>query len=167
VDWNNWSPLEEAVLCFVCSGSKVLLIEKKRGLGQGKINAPGGRIEPGETPVQAAIRETREEVGITPAIPRQMAVIDFQFTDGYALRCHVFVSCKHEGSAHETPEAIPFWCEQSQIPYDRMWADDKHWLPRVLAGEMLRCRFVFDGDQMLDMQIQSGIYDWNGEVTVL
>ena len=143
------------MLCFVCDGDKVLLIEKKRGLGRGKVNGPGGRIEQGETALEAAIRETREEVGITPLNPRHVSTIDFQFADGYALRCHVFLSDSHQGVAVETDEANPFWCSRSEIPFEKMWADDRHWLPRVLAGETLRCRFHFDGDTMLAMEIES------------
>ncbi len=63
-DWSTWTPTEEATLLFAFDGGgRVLLIHKKRGLGKGKINGPGGRLEAGETPVQAAVRETREEVG--------------------------------------------------------------------------------------------------------
>ncbi len=65
-DWKNWVPKERGTLCFVLREGKILLIEKKRRLGAGKVNGPGGRIEPGETPEQAAIRETQEEIGITP-----------------------------------------------------------------------------------------------------
>ena len=36
------------------------------GLGAGKINAPGGKLEAGETALAAAIRETQEEIGVTP-----------------------------------------------------------------------------------------------------
>ena len=55
-DWKTWNPKERGTLCFVLRGGKILLIEKKRGLGAGKVNGPGGRIEAGETGEQAAIR---------------------------------------------------------------------------------------------------------------
>ena len=55
-------------LVFDIDGPQVLLIRKKRGLGAGKINGPGGRLEAGETPEQCAIRETHEEVGIDPQL---------------------------------------------------------------------------------------------------
>ena len=42
----------------------VLLIEKRRGLGEGWYNGPGGKCEAGETPRECAARETREEVGL-------------------------------------------------------------------------------------------------------
>jgi len=66
VDEPGWKPQERGVLCFIVKEGKILLIEKKRGLGAGKVNGPGGRIEKGETEEQAAARETQEEVGITP-----------------------------------------------------------------------------------------------------
>lgn len=43
----------------------VLLIEKKRPAWQaGKLNGIGGKIEPGETPYEAMVREFREEAGV-------------------------------------------------------------------------------------------------------
>src|SRR5438094_443021 len=66
MDWKNWTPRERANLCFILKDDRLLLIRKKRGLGAGKINAPGGKIDPGETALESAIRETREEVGVVP-----------------------------------------------------------------------------------------------------
>jgi len=154
-DRTNWKPQEEAVLCFVCDKEKILLIEKKRGLGKGKVNGPGGRIQPGETPLQAAIRETKEEVGVTPINPQQVSLIDFLFSDGYSLRCYVFLCNSYVGTVIETEEAKPFWCPVTEIPYNRMWADDQYWLPRILRGEKLLCRFHFDGERMLEMDIET------------
>jgi len=40
-------------------------------------------------------------------------------------------------------EAVPVWCARDEIPFDEMWDDDRHWLPRILAGEVLRGDFLF------------------------
>ena len=53
IDWKNWTPTMSGTLLFIISDSRALLIRKKRGLGAGKINAPGGKIDPGETPIAA------------------------------------------------------------------------------------------------------------------
>jgi len=66
IDWDNWTPEEVATLLFVARAGEVLLIRKKRGLGAGKINGPGGRLEENETPLECAIRETQEELLINP-----------------------------------------------------------------------------------------------------
>ena len=148
VDGANWRPKEEGTLCFVIQGGEILLIEKKRGLGAGKVNGPGGRLEKGETAEQAAIRETQEEVGITPTGVQWAGELRFQFRDGYSLHCTVYRASGCEGQLMETAEAKPFWVRTDQIPYDRMWADDEQWMPRLLAGEKFRGWFEFDGERM-------------------
>ncbi len=65
---------------FIVKDEKILLIEKKRGLGAGKINGPGGKIDPGETPLQAIIRETQEELLITPINPRKLGELWFSMS---------------------------------------------------------------------------------------
>ena len=64
-DWISWQPDLRTTLIFVRRDDALLLIEKKTGLGQGKINGPGGKIEVGETPAAGALRELSEEVGLT------------------------------------------------------------------------------------------------------
>lgn len=154
INWETWKFTEQAVLCFVRKGNKILLIHKKTGLGKGKINAPGGRIEKDETPFAAAIRETKEETHVTPSLLEFAGELQFIFKDGYSLRGHVFFASGCEGSPVSTPEADPFWCAVDAIPYDKMWADDIHWLPRVLAGEKILGRFIFDKDKMVDLEVQ-------------
>jgi 8-oxo-dGTP diphosphatase len=150
IDWSAWQADDVATLMFVRSGDDVLLIRKLRGLGAGKINGPGGRLEPGESPLQAAIRETTEEVCIVPADVAARGELRFQFVDGYRLHGHVFVAHSHRGTPMATDEAVPYWFRAAELPFDEMWADDRLWLPHVLAGQVVDGRFVFDGDTMLD-----------------
>ncbi len=152
-------PKDDAVICFVRDNDHLLLIEKKRGLGGGKVNGPGGKLEAGETPVQAAIRETVEEVGIVPIAPERVAELSFVFTDGYSLRCDVFMTSHYTGTPVETAEAKPFWAHVGKVPYERMWEDDALWLPRVIAGERIAGRFIFDGDAMLSYVLRHALDD--------
>lgn len=153
VDWESWVPDETAVLCFVHRGDELLLIHKKTGLGAGKINAPGGRIEPGESAEAAAVRETQEETGVTPSGLELRVELSFIFTNGYSLRGSVFFANEFTGTPAETAEAAPFWCSRNELPFDRMWEDDREWLPRALEGERLDARFIFDGERMVSSTI--------------
>jgi 8-oxo-dGTP diphosphatase len=154
IDWNTWVPTEKATLLFILRDSQILLIHKKTGLGAGKINGPGGRIEPGETPMQGAIREVQEELCVTPSGVRDAGELLFQFVDGYALYGYVFTATGFHGRLCETPEADPIWTSTDSIPYGRMWADDILWLPMLLEGRGFRGFFIFDGDSMLDSRVE-------------
>jgi len=154
-DWRGWTPTESATLMFVFDADRVLLIHKKRGLGKGKINGPGGRIEPGETPVAAAVRETMEEVGLQVSDPVFCGTLRFHFIDGYDLFGHVFKGFAWTGTPIETDEARPEWFGVEAIPYDRMWADDRQWFPHLLAGRFFEGWFVFDGEVMLGCDVRT------------
>jgi 8-oxo-dGTP diphosphatase len=155
VDWSTWTPAIRATLLFVWKDDAMLMIRKKRGLGAGKINGPGGKLDPGETPRQAAVREVMEEVGVEPIDPVARGRLRFQFVDGLRLEVHVFTAPDCVGTLRETDEAVPMWMPIDAIPYDEMWADDRIWLPRVLAGEWVELRAVFDGDAMLEHHLET------------
>lgn len=154
MDWTCWTPRERANLCFIVKDGRVLLIRKKRGLGAGKMNAPGGKLDPGETAREAAIRETLEEVGVVPVDPEERGELFFQFADGYSLHCVVFLARDCQGEPIETAEAAPVWTPLDAIPYGEMWADDALWLPPMLAGKRFRGWFEFDGDRMVSERVE-------------
>jgi 8-oxo-dGTP diphosphatase len=152
-NWEGWHGEIAATLMFVVHDGEILLIEKKRGHGAGKINGPGGKIDTGETPLQCAIRETEEELRISVKDARKVAELWFEMSDYPSILCHVFLGNDFEGTPTETDEAVPLWVALEDIPYDRMWADDIHWLPLVLGGETLLGKFVFDGEEILSKEL--------------
>jgi 8-oxo-dGTP diphosphatase len=157
IDWTQWKPGVLATLMFIIDEprGRVLLIRKKRGLGAGKINGPGGKIDPGETSVQCAIRETQEELGVTAIDPVKHGELWFQFVDGLGLHVDVFVATKHEGEPVETDEAIPLWTSLEKLPLEEMWADDRFWLEDMLVSRRhFIGRFTFDDDTMLSSEME-------------
>jgi len=153
IDWTQWTPHERATLLFVRRDGRVLLIRKKRGLGAGKINGPGGRLDDGEAPMQCAIREVQEELRITPTQVQARGELAFQFVDGYALVVYVFSADGCDGEPQETDEATPLWTPIDAVPFDEMWADDRLWFPYLLNAQPFFGRFLFDGDTLLGYEL--------------
>jgi 8-oxo-dGTP diphosphatase len=151
----GWQPDVCGTLLFLKDKNQVLLIRKKRGHGAGKINGPGGKIDPGETPLAAALRETWEETGIQVRDAALMA--EFRFLDLVAPQWYgyVFLAGEWRGTPRETAEADPFWCPISELPFEQMWDDDRYWLPRLLAGERMRGDFLFDDGRLLAHRLSS------------
>lgn len=156
IPWEAWEAVHRATLLFVVRDDRVLLIRKKRGLGAGKVNGPGGKLDPGEDWREAAIREVQEEILITPTGVRERGELRFQFVDGYSIHVRVFTATGFDGEPTETDEATPMWFDLDAVPYEEMWADDAIWLPRMFAGDSFRGRFIFDADDMLAHAVEYG-----------
>jgi mutator protein MutT len=143
---------QPCTLLFLRRGDEILLAMKKRGLGQGRFNGVGGKIEPGETVEQATIRECQEEIMVTPTEFQQVARLDFLMdsdTKPWHMDGHVFVATKWDGEPTETEEMAPQWFKLSDIPYDQMWEDDTLWLPQVLDGHLIQASFAFDSTETM------------------
>lgn len=147
-----------ATLLFVVRDGEILLIEKKRGLGAGKVNGPGGKIELGESPKDCAIRETKEELGIDVDSPRKLGELRFAMSDVPDILCHVYLARRFQGVAVETVEAKPRWSRISDIPYPRMWADDRYWLPLLLEERSFLAHFVFNGEEIEWFNLEKDVF---------
>lgn len=126
---------------------KILLAEKKRGFGSGLINGVGGKIEPNESIEEGMIRETQEEIGILPLQYEEVAEIVFdEFVKGEKtlVEMHVYLAKDYDGEPIETEEMKPIWIDIKDIPFEKMFKDDKFWLPEILKGNKLEAKFRFD-----------------------
>ena len=153
MNWDGWTPQMHATLMFIVKDGQVLLIEKRRGIGAGKINGPGGKIDPGETALECAIRETQEELLITPLDPVKVGELWFAMSDIPDIHCHVYLAHDFSGTPTVTDEAIPIWTPLDQIPFSRMWADDEFWLARALSGDTFCGKFKFEGETICENSV--------------
>ena len=156
-DWTTWKPNQLATLMFIVDEAKrqVLLIRKKRGLGAGKMNGPGGKLDPGETEMECAVRETQEELHVTALDPVKHGELWFHFVDGLQMTVGVYRATQWTGEPTETPEALPVWTPLNALPLDEMWADDRFWLREVLIEKKRFIgKFSFDDDTMLSHEVE-------------
>ena len=152
-NWAVWRPGIRSTLVFILREDEVLLIDKKTGLGQGKVNGPGGKLERGETWLECARREVHEELLIAVDELHWVGELRFLMSDCPDILCHVFFAYDYTGVPTETREARPFWCPIAEVPFNRMWTDDRYWLPRALSGDRVLGRFVFEGETLLDHDV--------------
>ena len=137
-------------LCVVHRRPHVLLGMKKRGFGIGKWNGFGGKVEKGETTEVAARRELLEESGLKADLFECVGILDFAWNDKpEEMEVHVFLARDIQGEPTESDEMRPEWFHTDEIPFQTMWADDKHWMPMLLGDKKFKGRFVFDGQNQI------------------
>lgn len=149
-------PLLRMSLVFLMRGEQILLAMKRRGFGQGLYNGVGGKVQAGESIIEAATRECMEEVKVKPLILNPIAKLTF-INQGQSDNLVFAFSCdKWEGTPSNSEEMRPKWFNLSTIPYDKMWECDSYWIPRVLANEKITGVFYFDNqDRLLDYHIDA------------
>lgn len=118
---------------------------KKRGWGQGWWNGSGGKPLEGETIESAVVREVKEELRVDLISIEKVGEINwFHKEEDKNVICYVFLSEKWTEEPQESEEMSPKWFKKSEIPYDKMWASDREWLPLILAqGKKIKAKFVY------------------------
>ena len=137
-------------LVYLITGAHVLLALKKRGFGVDLWNAPGGKIEFGETAKVTAIRETQEEVGITPVLKDPVGEILYHDAVHGNWKVTVYRTEEFSGEARESDEMKPEWFPLDAIPYKQMWPGDDAWLPYVIENQKFSAELWFDGKGKLE-----------------
>lgn len=137
-------------LCLLTDGDNILLGFKKTGLGKGRWNGFGGKVNEGESVEQAMRREVLEESGLQIKRADHRGVLTFE-NQGVEkiLEVHVFHSRDYFGVPIETAEMRPQWFNISKIPFEKMWPDDRFWMPLLLAGKKFRGDFKFSEDKVI------------------
>ncbi len=130
-------------LCIIHKDNQVLLGMKKRGFGMGKWNGFGGKLNPGETVEEAAKRELFEEADIESGEMEKMGLINFVWENNLdeIWEVNIFKLTEFIGEPKETEEMKPRWFDMNEIPFEKMWPDDKYWLPLFLENKKFKGKF--------------------------
>ena len=129
---------ELTVLCLIEKDSAILLQNRVKKDWQG-YTLPGGHIEPGESIVDAVVREIREETGLTVLDPHLCGVKQFPI-DGGRYLVFLFKAKSFTGTLRASEEGSVEWVERSELPM----------LPTVADfSELLS---VFDRDDLSEFQ---------------
>jgi 8-oxo-dGTP diphosphatase len=150
-------PLVVATVCFVRREGKVLLQRRAAGrLWAGRLNGPGGKVEPDESPAASAVREVGEETGLRLEEVRACGRLDLVYGEPVTRRIlvHVF-ECERFGGRVRGREGRLRWYPEARLPYERMWPDNLYWLPCVLAGGTVEgsCRYDDAGTRLLSCEL--------------
>ena len=132
-------------LAYLIKDDEVLLGYKKQGMGIGRYNGFGGKVEKGETIEETAEREIFEECGLTVKNLVELGVLNFSWTGKKdILEVHIFKTTDFSGEIEESEEMRPEWFSIDKMPYNKMWVSDIHWWPLLLNDKKFNGHFIWD-----------------------
>ncbi len=144
----------------VAEDGRILLGHKRRGMGYGKWNGFGGKIEPGETMRECAARELFEESGLIARPEAFELAGDLYFHQPsdptWSHAGIVYFVREWSGKIRMSDEMEPRWFVPEEFPFQEMWMADRIWIPMILAGQKIRGTIYFEKDG-------STVYDYHFE----
>jgi mutator protein MutT len=140
-------PLLLATVCFLQRRGRVLLQERAPDRRwAGRLNGPGGKVDRGESPTAAIMREVAEETGLHLVDPVGHSQLELIFGEpaGERMRVFIYTAEQWTGRVRGGREGRLRWWAVDRLPFDRLWPDMRFWLPLVLAGGTVHGVCTFD-----------------------
>ena len=123
--------VELTVLCLIEDGNRILLQNRVKKDWQGYA-LPGGHVEPGESFVDAVIREMKEETGLTIEKPQLCGIKEWVNEDGTRYVVFLFKTDRFSGELTSSDEGRVFWLEKDDV-LESNWIWQMDCLLKIMA----------------------------------
>ena len=129
-------------------------VKKAGDIHAGKWNGLGGKLEPGETPEECAVREIREESGLIARRLELKGVLSFPgFANDEDWYAFVFVVPEFEGQISESQEGYLQWIKSTEIYDLNLWEGDRVFLPWLDQPGLFSGKFVYKNGRLVDHSV--------------
>lgn len=146
-----------ATLCYVQKENKTLMLyrnKKENDYHEGKWNGLGGKFELGESPEDCAIREIKEEAGLTVKNLIMKGFITFPLFDEVDdWHVFLFVIDKFEGELIDSPEGKLEWIENDKLSEINLWEGDKIFIQWLFEDKFFSAKFNYENGKFVDYEV--------------
>ena len=137
--------VELTVLCLIEDGNQILLQNRVKKDWRG-YSLPGGHVEPGESFVDAAIREMKEETGLTILDPRLVGVKQFPIENGRYVVL-LFKATRWAGELRSSEEGQMEWISYDELATVKTVDDFADLLKVMNTPELTEFQYLVSGDE--------------------
>ena len=120
--------LLQTTLCYLEKDGAYLMlhrVKKKNDVNHDKWVGVGGKFEPGEDALACALREVREETGLTMHAPVYRGIVDFFCDPWPAERMHLYTCTDFSGVMTDCDEGCLEWVDKAAVQDLPIWQGDK------------------------------------------
>lgn len=149
--------MKETTLCYIENDGCYLMmhrIKKKNDENSGKWIGVGGKIEKNETPAQCALREIKEETGlsISHICYRGKVLFKSDIYDDELM--HLFTAFSKSRDFLPCDEGELMWIKKEDIPSLNLWEGDKVFLKRLIDGDnnFFEILLSYEGDTLKEIK---------------
>ena len=136
--------VELTVLCLIRDGDRYLLQDRAKGDWTG-YTLPGGHVEPGESIVDAVVREMKEETGLDVSSPRLCGVKQFPIEGGRYV-VFLFTADRFSGELESSDEGKMHWFHKNDLDKLNLVDDFMELLDVMTRDDLNEFQYVRDGD---------------------
>lgn len=136
-------------MCMVYDDQGNALVQKRLKSWPG-VTFPGGHVEPGETFVQAVIREVWEETGLTIRRPR-LCGIKHWHKRGVRNVVLLYKTNEYEGELHSSEEGPVWWMPLADLPHADLASSMDAMLQLFLRDDLSEHSFKQEGDEWVNV----------------
>lgn len=145
-------PIRKAVRCYLIKEDKVVATKYKEGNKKtGYYEIPGGKIEEGETPEQTAIREMKEETGVTVKNLKYKGNMIIEYPNRI-FDFDVFITNESEGEPQEFEENTSEWIKIKELLQKEKILSNIMVLDRFFIKGLIDDRYNFKMNIQVDEQ---------------
>lgn len=139
--------VELTVLCLIHNEDSYLLQDRVKEDWKG-YTLPGGHIEPGESIVDAVVREMKEETGLTIRSPRLCGVKQFPIEGGRYI-VFLFETDQFEGKVVDSDEGKMHWVKISELLNVNLVDDFDELIEVMLSDNLTEFQYIVENDEWL------------------
>ena len=141
--------LLQTTLCYLEKDGAYLMlhrVKKKNDVNHDKWVGVGGKFEPGEDAPACALREVREETGLTMHAPVYRGIVDFFCDPWPAERMHLYTCTDFSGVMTDCDEGCLEWVDKAAVQDLPIWQGDKIFF-KLLAEDapFFHLELTYDG----------------------
>ena len=124
----------EVVAAIIIKDGQVFATQRGYGEWQGWCEFPGGKIEPGECPEAALVREIREELDAEVSVGRLLETVDWDYPN-FHLTMHCFICSLLSESLHLNEHEAAEWLTRETLDSVRWLPADEGLVGKILEGK--------------------------------